>query len=233
MRGYDDSRVSPIPGRGLTQKLRAVAFSGPAGRLEGLWKEPTPPARGSAVFAHPHPLEGGTMHNKVVFRGAQATSRAGYGTLRFNFRGVGASDGLHDAGRGEVDDFRAALDEAQRRGGLPLIAGGFSFGAAVALRAVAGEERRVAAYLGIGLPVASASGRGLPSPSLPALFVVGEQDRFGPPRALADFVCGTGEIVVVPGADHFLAGKLDLLQEAIRNFLLRLAPQLSAGGSVG
>lgn len=206
----------------MTEKLRAAALSGPAGRLEALWKEAKPPPKGSAVFAHPHPLEGGTMHNKVVYRAAQAAGRAGYGTLRFNFRGVGASEGVHDEGRGETGDFRAALDAAQGLGGPPLVAGGFSFGSAVALRAIAGE-RRVVAYVGVGLPVASRSGRDLPVPGVPALFVVGELDAFGPPKALAEFVGRSGEIVVVPGGDHFLAGHLDVMQEAITRFLGRIA----------
>src|SRR5512141_1532324 len=128
----------------MASSLTTVRFPGPAGRLEGLWKEASGPPRGSAVFAHPHPLHGGTLHNKVVFRATRALTAAGYGTLRFNFRGVGLSRGRHDAGRGEVEDFRAALDEAERLGGLPIVAGGFSFGAAAALRASAGDERVLA-----------------------------------------------------------------------------------------
>jgi uncharacterized protein len=216
----------------LTEKLYTIAFPGPSGRLEALWKEATPPPRGAAVFAHPHPLDGGTMHNKVVYRAAQALSRAGHGTLRFNFRGAGASEGTHDGGRGEVGDFRAALDEAQRRGGLPLIAGGFSFGAAVALRAIENDPR-VRAYIGVGLPVASTSGRDLPRPKVPALFVVGERDIFGPPQTLREVVGGSGEIVEVPGADHFLTGKLEVLQEAITRFLAELDREEPARGSTG
>jgi alpha/beta superfamily hydrolase len=205
----------------VSERLYAVAFEGPAGRLEALWKESTPPPRGSALFAHPHPLDGGTMHNKVVYRAAQALARSGYGTLRFNFRGAGSSEGLHDEGRGEVSDFRAAMDEAVRRGGLPLVAGGFSFGAAVALKAIPGDDR-VRAFIGVGLPVAMPSGRGLLSPAVPALFVVGGNDGFGPPQKLAEFLGGAGSIVEVPGADHFLTGKLDVLQDAITRFLARL-----------
>src|SRR5712692_2616566 len=156
-RGYDEKGISPIA---MSGRLKAITFSGPAGVLEGVWKEPSGPPVGSAVFAHPHPLHGGMLHNKVVFRAARALAASGRGTLRFNFRGVGASEGRHDLGRGEVEDFRAALSEGERRGGLPIVAGGFSFGAAVALRAIAGDAR-VAAYIGIGLPVATESGLGL------------------------------------------------------------------------
>jgi alpha/beta superfamily hydrolase len=202
--------------------LTSFTFPGPAGALEGLWKEGKPPLRGSAVFAHPHPLHGGTLHNKVVFRVARALVGSGFGTLRFNFRGAGVSLGRHDHGHGEKGDFRAALDETERRGGLPIVAGGFSFGAAVALRAVAGDPR-VAAYVGVGLPLATESGEGLVRPQAPSLFVVGERDTFGPPPLVREFVRDGGQIVEIAGADHFFEGKLDLLEQAVASFLERLA----------
>jgi alpha/beta superfamily hydrolase len=202
-------------------RLASVLFPGPAGPLEGLWKEASGEKRGSAVFAHPHPLHGGTLHNKVVYRAAQALTGAGYDTLRFNFRGVGLSGGRHDAGRGERQDFRAALDEAERRGGLPLVAGGFSFGSAAALGAIR-DDPRIEAFLGVGLPVASDSVAEIARPRVPALFVVGERDTFGPPSLLQEFVGDSGEIVVVPDADHFFEGRLDRLEEAIADFLSRL-----------
>ena len=202
--------------------LTAFTFPGPAGALEGLWKDGRPPPRGSAVFAHPHPLHGGTLHNKVVFRVARALVVSGFGTLRFNFRGAGVSEGRHDHGRGEAEDFRAALDEAERRGGLPIVAGGFSFGAAVALRAVTGDPR-LAAYVGVGLPVATESGEELPRPRVPSLFVVGERDTFGPPPLVREFARDSGQVVEIAGADHFFEGKLDLLEQAVASFLDRLA----------
>jgi alpha/beta superfamily hydrolase len=201
-------------------RVRAVWFRGLAGDLEGLWKEARPPKVGSAVLAHPHPLQGGTLHNKVVFRAAKALTESGYDTLRFNFRGVGASAGQHDRGVGEADDFRAALDEAERRGGLPIVAGGFSFGSAVALRAIAGDPR-VAAYLGIGLPVATEPGRAWIPPAVPALFVVGEKDRFGPPDALRRVLGAAARIVVIEGADHFFEGRLDELERVLMDFLAK------------
>jgi uncharacterized protein len=202
-------------------RLEAFLFPGPAGRLEGLWKEAEGTRLGSAVFAHPHPLHGGTLHNKVVFRAARALSKAGYGVLRFNFRGVGLSDGRYDSGRGETDDYRAALDEAERRGGRPIVAGGFSFGAAIGLKAIEGD-RRVSACVGAGVPLASESGAGLPLPKVPALFVVGSDDTFGPPALLREWAAGAGRIVEVPGADHFFEGKLDELEKAIADFLAEL-----------
>ena len=205
----------------MTGRLRSVQFEGPAGILEGLWKDADGGRRGSAVFAHPHPLHGGTMHNKVVYRAAQSLTRAGWATLRFNFRGVGLSEGRYDAGRGEVDDFRAALDEAEREGGVPIVAGGFSFGAAVALKAAAGDAR-IAAAIVLGLPA---------------------RDRVGPPRAAsggAGVLCGRGAGRVRPAGRaapvrrtrsrdrgvsrrrSFLRGKLDALGEAIVRFLSSL-----------
>ncbi len=207
-------------------------FRGPAGALEGLWKEADPAAtrRGSAVFAHPHPLHGGTMHNKVVYRAVQALTRSGYDTLRFQFRGVGLSEGRHDSGHGEVEDFRAALDEAERTAGLPLIAGGFSFGSAVGLKA-ASRDPRVSAFVALGVPVASESGRMLPRPAMPSLFVVGENDTFGPPSELTKFLAGTHRMVVIPGADHFFEGQLDLVGETIAGFLASLPAERPATGA--
>ncbi len=205
----------------MTGRLRSVTFGGPAGALEGLWKEAAPPRRGSAVFAHPHPLHGGTLHNKVVYRAVQALARSGYETLRFNFRGVGVSQGRHDGGSGETDDFRAAMDEAERTVGLPMAAGGFSFGSAVGLKASA-HDPRVATFIGLGLPLATESGRTIPLPDAPSLFVVGENDRFGPPELLERFLEGRHRMVVIPGADHFFEGRLELLAETIVGFLAGL-----------
>ena len=205
----------------MASQLKSVSFPGPAGTLEGLWKEASGPRRGSAVFAHPHPLHGGTLHNKVVFRATAALTAAGYSSLRFNFRGVGASKGRYDEGLGEADDFRAALDEAERRGGLPLLAGGFSFGSLVALRAAAADER-VAGLIAVGLPLAGLARGSLPRPSVPSLFVTGERDTFGPPAMLAEFAGALTEIVIVTGADHFFEGKLEDLERAIAAFLASL-----------
>lgn len=207
--------------RGVSGRLTALTIAGPAGPLEALWKEAAGRALGSAVFAHPHPLHGGTLHNRVVYRAVRALTEAGYHTLRFNFRGVGRSAGTFDAGRGETEDYRAAIEEAARRGLPPLVAGGFSFGSAVALRAIAGDPR-IAGFVGAALPVATESGRQLPRPEVPALFLVGEKDTFGPPEDLRRFVRDSGTVVEIPGTDHFFDGRLDLLEHAIAAFLAKL-----------
>ena len=215
---YDESPLSPTRVAAVTSRLHSFLFPGPAGNLEGLWKDPEAARAGSSVFAHPHPQHGGTLHNKVVFRAARTLARAGYGVLRFNFRGVGLSSGRYDEGRGEAEDYRAALDEAARRGGLPLVAGGFSFGSAAALRGSAGDPR-VVAFIGVGLPLAMESGANLPRPEVPALFVVGSRDQYGPPAMLREWAADAARIVEVPDADHFLEGKLDALEAAVAAFL--------------
>ncbi len=204
-------------------------FPGPAGRLEGLWKESAAPRRGSAVFAHPHPMHGGTLHNKVVYRAAQSLARSGFDTLRFNFRGVGLSEGRYDEGRGEVEDFRAAMAEAERAAGLPMAAGGFSFGAATALKAAASDPR-VETWIVAGLPISTDSGRGVPVPEAPAVFIAGERDTFGPPRDVEQWLGGRHHLVVIPGADHFFEGKLEEFGAAVEDFLSTLLRTTAPAG---
>ncbi|HEY9230980.1 MAG TPA: alpha/beta fold hydrolase, partial [Blastocatellia bacterium] len=128
-------------------------FEGPAGRIEAILREAEPPVRRAVIVCHPHPLFGGTMHNKVVFRIARAFQEAGFAVLRFNFRGTGRSHGEHDEGRGEQDDLRAAIAFIEQKyEGAELWLAGFSFGAAVMLR-VACDEARVRALIAAGAPV--------------------------------------------------------------------------------
>ncbi|OFV86810.1 MAG: hypothetical protein A2V74_05065 [Acidobacteria bacterium RBG_16_70_10] len=179
----------------------------------------------AAVVCHAHPLHGGMMHFKVVFRAAQALLSAGLAALRFNFRGVGRSEGAFDHGIGEQDDTRAALNEVERRfPRLPLVLGGFSFGSSMALR-VGGSDPRVRAVFALGYPFSM-----VPDPppldagGRPRLFVQGEQDQFGPGdalRALVSRLSGPAELVVVPGADHFFDGRLDALQGAVAEWAAR------------
>lgn len=194
-------------------------LSGPAGRLEAILMHPDEPPRAAAIVCHAHPLHGGIMHFKVIFRAAKALQAHGAAVLRFNFRGVGGSEGRHDEGRGEQDDVRAALDEMTRRfPGLPLVLGGFSFGSNMALR-VGCSDPRVAALLAMGFPLTMVTDTSyLDGCTKPRLFVQGDADAFGSLdaiRALVDRLPPPRELVVVPDSDHFFTGRLDALQDAV------------------
>src|SRR6202046_307305 len=142
----------PVPFRSHMQTVDNLR--GPAGRLEAVLNTGKDNALYAAVVAHPHPPSGGTMHNKVVYHAAKAFSSFGLPVLRFNFRGTGLSEGVHDGGHGEVEDVRAAVDWLTARFGLPVLFAGFSFGANVGLRATCGDGR-VQGLVGLGLPLQS------------------------------------------------------------------------------
>jgi alpha/beta superfamily hydrolase len=194
------------------------------GHLEAILKEPDATPRGAAVVCHPHPLHGGTMHTKAVYRSAQALNEAGLLALRFNFRGVGTSTGSYEEGVGEQDDLRAALDWlAAERPELPLVVGGFSFGSMVAL-SVGVEDERVDALFGMGLPVDMDERYDygfLEDAGKPILVVQGENDEFGPARRVRAILAPLGShITVVPvaGTDHYFEGRLDELRSVIRGY---------------
>jgi uncharacterized protein len=201
-------------------------LDGPSGRLEALLNAGAEQATHAAVVCHPHPLYGGTFHNKVVFHAMKALNSSGYPVLRFNFRGAGLSQGEHDHGEGEVDDVRTALDWLYREFHLPLIFAGFSFGAAVGLR-VACPDTRVTAVIGLGLPVVTIDDRVYDFEFLrrctkPKLFVSGDRDQFGPRAKLEKLVQSLPEpkkLVVVEGADHFFEGRLRELRDAIESWI--------------
>src|SRR5437763_7871514 len=132
--------------------IRSLCLEGLAGRLEALLNSGAENATHAAVVCHPHPLFGGTLHNKVVFHAMKALNGFGFPVLRFNFRGTGSSEGEHDYGKGEVEDVRTALDWLDAEFHLPLIFAGFSFGAAIGLRAAA-PDSRVQALIAVGTPV--------------------------------------------------------------------------------
>jgi alpha/beta superfamily hydrolase len=196
------------------------SFVGPAGALEGvLW---TPPAevqpRFAAVVCHPHPLYGGTLHNKVVYQAAKALDGHRGAVLRFNFRGTGSSEGEHDRGYGEREDVRAALEYlAENFADMPLVLAGFSFGCWVGLRAGC-EDERVERLIGIGAPVNSSDFSYLETCSKPKLFVHGSKDVFGDVDKVKELVSGLpgeNELAVVEGVDHFFTGKIEELGRAI------------------
>jgi alpha/beta superfamily hydrolase len=206
--------------------IRSIFLDGPAGRLEALLNAGTPEAAYAALVCHPHPLYGGTFHNKVVFHTAKALNSFGYPVLRFNFRGAGLSQGDHDHGNGEMDDVRAAVDWMDDEFHRPLILAGFSFGAAVGLR-VACPDARVKAVIGLGLPVSPMDDRSydfsfLKSCAKPKLFVSGDRDQFGPPaqlKALVESIPNPKELVLIAGADHFFEGRLRELRDAVEQWV--------------
>jgi len=204
-------------------------LKGPAGLLEALLDEPsTGPIRAAVVFAHPHPQHGGTMHTKTVYQGAKGLARIGCAVLRFNFRGVGASDGTFDRGEGEKEDFAAALDYmAAKYPATPLWAAGFSFGSWVALEVGAADER-VSVLIGIAPPVAtSVSGQDYQfdntlASEKPKFFVQGESDEVCPIEGMWHFygqLKEPKELVVIDGADHLFDGKTSEVGEALEDLL--------------
>ncbi len=202
-------------------------MEGPVGALEAVLQyDPQIPARFSAIICHPHPLFGGTMHNKVVFRAARAALLEGMPALRFNFRGVGKSGGAFADGVGEEGDVRAALDYLSRRfSGSQIILMGFSFGSAIGLRA--GEaDGRVVALVGMGIAVSRQDYSFLSSSAKPKLFVQGTLDEFGPRadvQRLFDTLQPPKKIHWVEGAGHFFNGRLGEVVSAVRSFLREIA----------
>jgi hypothetical protein len=202
--------------------IKSLFLDGLAGRLEALLNAGSEHPTHAALVCHPHPLYGGTLHNKVVFHTMKALNSFGYPVLRFNFRGAGLSQGEHDHGDGEVQDVRTALDWMDHEFHLPLIFAGFSFGAAVGLRAAC-PDARVRAVIGLGLPVVTIDDRIYDFEFLrhcmkPKLFVSGDRDQFGPRAKLEGLVRALQEpkkLVMVEGADHFFEGRLRELREAV------------------
>lgn len=228
----------------VSARLVSATIPGPAGPLEALLRIPDPVA-GAAVMAHPHPLHGGTMHTKVVHAAAKLfADRFGLLTVRFNFRGVGASAGAYDEGRGETDDvvaaaafarsFGASEDSGGRagvggtRGELqappvpgPFVLGGFSFGSLCALRAQ--PRVNADALLLVGIPLermdpaeVTSAGRAR------VVWVHGSADEVAPPAGAAELAARAGwELAFVPGADHFFTGKLAEFEAAAEAGLRR------------
>src|SRR3989440_5361831 len=195
------------------------------GQLEAILKKPHGTSvSGVALVLHPHPLGGGTMHNKVVFRAASALNDAGLIALRINFRGVGRSTGEHEEGRGEVEDVRVALAYLiEQFPEKPVTLAGFSFGSRVGLE-VGIADSRVRELISIGTPVDKYDFSFLKSCAKPILFVHGEMDEYGQVahlQALVERLHADANIrlVVIKGADHFFNGHLDELKRAITDWM--------------
>ena len=197
----------------------------PHGRLEAILKEPRDGSvDGAALVLHPHPLFGGTMHNKVVFRAAAALNDAGLVTLRLNFRGVGQSTGEHDEGRGEREDVRAGLDYLTANySSREITLCGFSFGARVGLEVGVADER-VLRLISIGTPVDNYDFSFLDKCPKPILFVQGDRDEYGKVERLRELAAKTkapAQLTIIKGAGHFFDDQLDELKTAITEWALR------------
>ncbi len=199
--------------------LRHVDIHSSAGRLEALYRELQDPD-GVAVVCHPHPLGGGSLHNKVVFRAARGLEAANVATLRFNFRGVGASAGVHDEGDGEQDDFNAALNWLLKKHPRKIVfAGGFSFGSWVASRAGC-ERPEVDALFLIGTPVNKYDFGYLHHCDKPMLILHGTQDEHGDVNKVEQLGqhVRNAETVIVTGADHFFSKQIEAVEETLRTW---------------
>jgi len=203
--------------------LREIA--GPAGRLEVLLEEPADAAtavRAAVVLAHPHPQYGGTMHTKALYQTAKALGRIGCAVLRFNFRGVGLSEGRYADGIGELDDFRAAVDFMHpRHPTARLWTGGFSFGSWIALT-VGAVDPRVSTLIGLAPPLAHYDFEPVRTSAKPKFFVQGEFDELCPLKEMQRFYARAEEpkeLVVIDGADHLFDGKVSEVADAVVDLL--------------
>jgi alpha/beta superfamily hydrolase len=203
----------------VARRIESLMLAGPAGALEAMFEEPEEsPPRVLALVCHPHPLYGGTMHNKVVYRLARGLRRSGAAVLRFNFRGVGTSQGEHDHGVGEAEDARVALDWLRARfPGLPYMLAGFSFGSRIILRlgCAAGDASLLIAA---GFPAAHGDAAFLESCKSPKVFIQSTHDEFAPVpqmEALFERIAEPKRLVWIEAEDHFFQGGLDKLEETV------------------
>jgi alpha/beta superfamily hydrolase len=205
----------------VPRRIESFFVAGPAGRLEAILEEPEGRApREAALVCHPHPVHGGTLHNKVVYRLARGLRRSGCAVLRFNFRGVNLSAGSYDEGRGEVEDARACLLELRRRyPGLPWTLAGFSFGSRVAaeLAASLGEDGPGRLILA-GFPTVYRQFQAVEQSRRPRVFIHSTNDEFGPRnemQALYDRLWEPKKLIWIEARDHFFAGALDELERSV------------------
>jgi alpha/beta superfamily hydrolase len=203
----------------MPRRIESLFIDGPVGRLEAILEEPesgTP--HEAALVCHPHPQHGGTMHNKVVHRIARGLRRAGAVVLRFNYRGVNLSEGEYAHGEGELEDARAALGFLRNRyPDLPFTLAGFSFGSRIVLRLGCpgiGSRRVIA----VGFPTLGNSHSYVENCAVPRVFIQSTHDQFGPVAELQKLVQNMPQsktLVLIEAQDHFFAGGLDLLEQAV------------------
>jgi alpha/beta superfamily hydrolase len=215
----------------ISHDSRNLFLEGPVGRLEAILWTParSAPATLAAVVCHPHPLFGGTLHNKVVYQAAKSLDALGLPVLRFNFRGAGLSAGSHDRGQGERGDVQAAVNFlAAEFPGIPLLLAGFSFGSWVGLH-VGCADPRVTDLIGLGIPINNTDFTYLWSCKKPKLFVHGADDEYGARTKVAELVAalpGENQLAIVDHAGHFFSGHLHQLDQAITTWLVRRHPEL-------
>jgi alpha/beta superfamily hydrolase len=212
-------------------RVRSFDIAGQAGRLEAVLNEGGADVRFTALVCHPHPLGGGNLHNKVVYHAMKILNDPRWGfslpVLRFNFRGTGTSEGLYD-GEAEAQDVLTALGWLEHAYGLPVLAAGFSFGAAMTIAACCSQAvpARVKALIALGLPLDN-NGRAYAYPmlsgcTLPKLFLSGDRDQFAPADALRQTIATAAnpkQLTLVPGADHFFTGHLPAMQSSLAAWL--------------
>jgi hypothetical protein len=210
-----------------------VSLTGPSGRLEALVNEGAADAPFAALVCHPHPLAGGTMHNKVVYHAMKALNGREWGlnwpVLRFNFRGAGLSEGVHD-GKAETGDVLAALAWLENEYKRPMVAVGFSFGAAMMLKACCGRGG-IRCLAALGLPT-HFEGKDyhysfLKDCTIPKLFLSGASDIYAPTSQLEQVAALSAEpkhLVLLPRADHFFTGQLEAMQSALSGWLKEQQP---------
>jgi len=194
-------------------------------QLEALLREPAGELRGAAVVCHPHPVYGGTMDNRVVYRTAKAAAQHGYAALRFNFRGAGKSTGQFDQGIGEREDAAAALRWVEDRyPGRDLVMAGYSFGSWVGLE-VGNSAPRVKALVGVGIPLNMYDMSYLASSEKPALYIVGSEDGFCSRENLdrfASLLPSSAQLHRIEGSDHFFNGYIDVVEKLVSDFFRQL-----------
>ncbi len=206
-----------------------VSLMIPAGsiQLEANLREPKDSLRGGVVVCHPHPVYGGTMDNRIVYRTAKSAAAAGFAALRFNFRGVGQSTGGFDHGLGEKDDVAAAvrwMDDKYPN--LPLALAGYSFGAWVGLQ-VGCREPRIMALAGLGLPLDLYNMDFLAEISKPSLYIVGTEDEFCSRESLTRLgsrLPAASSLQLIEGADHFFSEQTEIVEKLVFEFFDRLLP---------
>jgi alpha/beta superfamily hydrolase len=218
--------------RHAASSLRSLNLTCPAGRLEAVLNEGAPNAPFAALVCHPHPLGGGNLHNKVVYHAMKVLNDRRWGfafpVLRFNFRGTGLSEGAHH-GTAEAGDVLAALAWLEEKYRRPIIAAGFSFGAAMTIAACCAQEQspsNVRALIALGLPIRNGASvydyPSLEKCALPKLFLSGDHDQFAPAGLLQQIVASAAEphqLVLIPGADHFFTGHLAAMQSSFAAWL--------------